>query len=35
MAKLDIRTSPELIRYALEKGFTRPQSVTTRTFTKS
>jgi DNA-binding NarL/FixJ family response regulator len=35
MAKLDIRTSPELIRYALEKGFTRPQSVTTRTFTKN
>ncbi len=26
MAKLDIRTSPELIRYALEKGFARPQS---------
>lgn len=24
MAKLHIRTSPELIRYALEKGFTRP-----------
>jgi len=24
MAKLDIRTSPELIRYALEKGFARP-----------
>jgi two-component system response regulator NreC len=24
MAKLNIRTSPELIRYALEKGFTRP-----------
>ncbi len=26
MAKLDLRTSPELIRYALEKGFTRPRS---------
>lgn len=24
MAKLNFRTSPELIRYALEKGFTRP-----------
>lgn len=24
MAKLNIRTSPELIRYAMEKGFTRP-----------
>ena len=35
MAKLDIRTSPELIRYALEKGFTRPQSVTSRTFTRN
>lgn len=34
MAKLDIRTSPELIRYALEKGFTRPQSTFSRTFTK-
>lgn len=27
MAKLNLRTSPELIRYALEKGFTRPRSV--------
>jgi DNA-binding NarL/FixJ family response regulator len=35
MAKLDIRTSPELIRYALEKGFTRPQPVISRTITKS
>lgn len=35
MAKLDIRTSPELIRYALEKGFTRPQSLTTRTVTRN
>jgi two-component system response regulator NreC len=35
MAKLDIRTSPELIRYALEKGFTRPQPVTSRTATKN
>ncbi len=26
MAKLNFRTSPELIRYALEKGFTRPRS---------
>ncbi|HVU18287.1 MAG TPA: response regulator transcription factor [Candidatus Didemnitutus sp.] len=26
MAKLGLRTSPELIRYALEKGFTRSQS---------
>lgn len=26
MAKLDLRTSPELIRYALERGFTRPRS---------
>ena len=26
MAKLNLRTSPELIRYALEKGFTRPRS---------
>ncbi len=26
MAKLGVRTSPELIRYALEKGFTRPRS---------
>lgn len=26
MAKLGCRTSPELIRYALEKGFTRPRS---------
>lgn len=26
MAKLNLRTSPELIRYALEKGFTRPNS---------
>ena len=34
MAKLDIRTSPELIRYALEKGFTRPQPVISRTITK-
>jgi DNA-binding NarL/FixJ family response regulator len=25
MAKLGLRTSPELIRYALEKGFTRPE----------
>ena len=34
MAKLDIRTSPELIRYALEKGFTRPQPVISRTSPK-
>jgi len=27
MAKLGLRTSPELIHYALEKGFTRAQSV--------
>jgi DNA-binding NarL/FixJ family response regulator len=27
MAKLELRTSPELIRYALEKGFTRPQLI--------
>lgn len=27
MAKLNIRTSPELIRYALEKGFTRSQPI--------
>lgn len=26
MAKLNLRTSPELIRYALEKGFARPRS---------
>ena len=26
MAKLNCRTSPELIRYALEKGFTQPHS---------
>lgn len=26
MAKLNLRTSPELIRYALEKGFARPQT---------
>ena len=25
MAKLGLRTSAELIRYALEKGFTRPE----------
>lgn len=35
MAKLDIRTSPELIRYALEKGFTRPQSARPRALGKS
>lgn len=34
MAKLDIRTSPELIRYALEKGFTRPQPMNSRVSTK-
>jgi DNA-binding NarL/FixJ family response regulator len=34
MAKLDIRTSPELIRYALEKGFTRPQPIVSRTINK-
>ena len=34
MAKLDIRTSPELIRYALEKGFTRPQPAVSRTIAK-
>ncbi len=28
MAKLELRTSPELIRYALGKGFTRPSSGT-------
>jgi len=27
MTKLGVRTSPELIRYALEKGFTRPPPV--------
>ena len=30
MAKLNIRTSPELIRYALEKGFTRSPSTIRR-----
>jgi DNA-binding NarL/FixJ family response regulator len=34
MAKLGIRTSPELIRYALEKGFTRPQPMISRSSTK-
>ncbi len=34
MAKLDLRTSPELIRYALEKGFTRPQPAISRASTK-
>jgi two-component system response regulator NreC len=34
MAKLDLRTSPELIRYALEKGFTRPQSALPRILSK-
>lgn len=35
MAKLEIRTSPELIRYALEKGFTRPQSALPRASAKN
>ena len=35
MAKLNFRTSPELIRYALEKGFTRPQSMLRQSGTKS
>ncbi len=34
MAKLGIRTSPELIRYALEKGFTRPQPAISRASAK-
>jgi DNA-binding NarL/FixJ family response regulator len=35
MAKLNLRTSPELIRYALEKGFTRPQSALPRNSAKN
>jgi DNA-binding NarL/FixJ family response regulator len=34
MTKLDVHTSPELIRYALEKGFTRPQSIRPRKLAK-
>lgn len=34
MAKLNFRTSPELIRYALEKGFTRPRSALRQDATK-
>ena len=35
MAKLNFRTSPELIRYALEKGFTRPHSALRQSGEKS
>ena len=35
MAKLEFRTSPELIRYALEKGFTRPRSALPQSMAKS
>ena len=35
MAKLNLRTSPELIRYALEKGFTRPRSALPQSLAKS
>jgi DNA-binding NarL/FixJ family response regulator len=35
MAKLNLRTSPELIRYALEKGFTRAPSAPPRIIAKS
>jgi two-component system response regulator NreC len=31
MAKLDLRTSPELMRYAMEKGFIHPSSAPLRT----
>lgn len=34
MSKLGVRTSPELIRYALEKGFTRPQAARQRALGK-
>jgi two-component system response regulator NreC len=34
MSKLGVRTSPELIRYALEKGFTRPNSAWPRAIGK-
>lgn len=35
MAKLNLRTSPELIRYALEKGFIRPSIALPRGLAKS
>lgn len=35
MAKLNFRTSPELIRYALEKGFTRPRPPLSQSSAKS